>query len=240
MLLILSAETQKWFDQNHTSRSTKPISARDRSVDARLRLVAGTSAAAAAVRQAARALRGWVEAGAAAVSGGFSMPPALAVSCSASRFARSNFCCALRSWRKSNTRRDDSALPGTGRIGDAPGVRPIDLGEQRAARIGRDRRDRAGTRTEAEPMQMRARPEFSDRRTCAEPCPNSCRIRRIRNGGAIATISLRLVNHARQTRFRRAARTPATCTSSSSITWMPLLPLTTCVTRRSAARLHSV
>ena len=26
----------------------------------------------------------------------------------------------------------------------------------------------------------------------------------------------------------------------SSITWMPLLPLTTCVTRRSAARLHSV
>ncbi len=27
MLFTISAETQKWFDQNHTSRSTKPISA---------------------------------------------------------------------------------------------------------------------------------------------------------------------------------------------------------------------
>ena len=38
MLGTTSAEMQKWFDQNHTSRSTKPISASQRRVDARLHL----------------------------------------------------------------------------------------------------------------------------------------------------------------------------------------------------------
>ena len=36
---ILSAEMQKWFDQNQTSRSTKPISASVSGIEARLGLV---------------------------------------------------------------------------------------------------------------------------------------------------------------------------------------------------------
>ena len=39
------------------------------------------------------------------------------------------------------------------RIGDAAGAGAIELGEQRAARIGRNGRDRSGARTDAEPMQ---------------------------------------------------------------------------------------
>jgi len=42
-------------------------------------------------------------------------------------------------------------------IADAPGIGAIDLGEQRATRIGGNRRDRSGARTEAEAMQREGR-----------------------------------------------------------------------------------
>ena len=69
----------------------------------------------------------------------------------ASRSARSASRCVLRSWRKLNAPR--AASPLVSKSGWPPGARPVKLGKERAARIGRDRRDRARPRAESEPMQ---------------------------------------------------------------------------------------
>jgi len=50
--------------------------------------------------------------------------------------------------------REIDALDGLiGRVGDAAGIRPIEFGDERAARVGCDRTNRTGTRSEPEPVQ---------------------------------------------------------------------------------------
>ncbi len=61
---------------------------------------------------------------------------------------------AARCWN-SNAARAASPLVSRSEIGDAAGAGAFELGEQRAARIGRDGRDRSGARPKAEPMQRK-------------------------------------------------------------------------------------
>ena len=73
--------------------------------------------------------------------------------------ARSSAACfcairrAWRSWRKLNAAVEDCARRHQLGIDDLADARLVEFGQQRAARIGRDRRDRARARPEAEPMQ---------------------------------------------------------------------------------------
>ena len=52
-------------------------------------------------------------------------------------------------------------------IGNLSGLRPFEFGDQRAARIGRDRRDRSRPRPETESVQRRRRFEFLHQLPCA-------------------------------------------------------------------------
>ncbi len=59
----------------------------------------------------------------------------------------------------------------------------------------------------------------------------------------VAAVRMECLAYMRPTRFGTCVRLghhPFVRYFFASITWMPLLPLTTCVTRRSAARLQSV
>src|SRR5579884_2504423 len=117
-MTVASALTQKWLDQNHTSRSTKPISA---SIAARNR----ASASSKKMRRGSG-----TSFGASAVSGGasgavaiwFSMPVFAASFCAASRRLRSSLSCAARAALYSKTSRFSAAAAGSAAaIRPAPG-----------------------------------------------------------------------------------------------------------------------
>ena len=63
---------------------------------------------------------------------------------------------AARCWNSTAARAAAAAAHELGR-GEPAGVGAIELGDQRAARIGRDRGDRSGARSETEPVQRQRR-----------------------------------------------------------------------------------
>src|SRR6202022_1039261 len=108
-MTVASALTQKWFDQNHTRRSTKPISA----------LIAASKRARASLRKSGRG--SGTASGCAAVGGGASgfasiavSPPAFSTATcgAASRRRRSRLSLAARSALYSKTARLAAALVG--------------------------------------------------------------------------------------------------------------------------------
>ena len=143
MLSVTSAETQKWFDQNHTSRSTKPISgasaASKRAFTSRWKICCGTASAGRDRRRIAGSLH--------------ALPSAMPAALRSSSSLRCAIRRACRSWRKLKTPRSACGGRQQLRIDDLPDARLVQFGEQRAARIGGDRRDRSRARAKAEPMQ---------------------------------------------------------------------------------------
>ena len=73
--MSFSADTQKWFDQNHTSRSTNPMSAPTAALDSAPWLHAGESVAAAAAGSALGFASGTLIAVALAMSESLKFPP---------------------------------------------------------------------------------------------------------------------------------------------------------------------
>ena len=155
MLWILSAEMQKWFDQNHTSRSASPISAVERGFDARLRLVqvdrpagVGNGIGGDLGRHLVGGLLGprpWsarrrnpLPLGLLLRASGhdpLGLPLGVGIGDGAEGLGAA--------WQRSG--------------GERAGARPVELGEQRAARIRFDGRDRSRARSHPKTVQRQHR-----------------------------------------------------------------------------------
>src|SRR5216683_4405035 len=116
-MTVASALTQKWFDQNHTRRSTKPISA----------LIAASKRARASLRKSCRGrgtASGWVGAGggASAFASIMASPPGFSIATcgAASRRRRSRFSFAARSALYSKTARLAAPLLGRSAVAACP------------------------------------------------------------------------------------------------------------------------